>query len=423
MATEESLTVSKVRPGAVLLQDVFSVNQKRLFKAGHRLTPDDIKTLKLSGVQEIVIADESSADSQHEVISQRQSGSSRAGLSLDDAFQPGAVDREAADSVERKYSADAVQQSQKCLNDASETLERIVHRMTCNLAVPAASLAASWQEFLQVARLDSGVALFTLAERNVDLKNQPASQVIISQSIMRAGLASVIAIESGLDSSTCASIATAAMVHDISLLEEMRPVVERMVNSRLTTSILHREHSVFSSQLFSNMDGVSDSMANMIREVHEQVDGSGFPFGLRAEQISFGGRILNVVDSYVRMISDPQDDPYFPADVLAHLVYHTKEGAFDREVVCHLLTATSMYPVGSPVELNNDSDAIVYRSNGFDFTHPVVMQKTAQEDIVFDLRNLGQYITKPLQDNRQQRSRRIRMSSMHNRLWMEGVLV
>ncbi len=83
----------------------------------------------------------------------------------------------------------------------------------------------------------------------------------------------------------------------------------------------------------------------MIREVHEQIDGTGFPYNLKAEQISFGGRILNVVDAYVQMISEPSEDPYFPADAMAHIVYHTKHDAFDREVVCHLLSAASIYPL------------------------------------------------------------------------------
>ena len=45
-------------------------------------------------------------------------------------------------------------------------------------------------------------------------------------------------------------------------------------------------------------------MAQAIESHHEAFDGSGYPFGLKGENIPLFGRILAVVDAYTNMTSD-----------------------------------------------------------------------------------------------------------------------
>jgi len=45
-----------------------------------------------------------------------------------------------------------------------------------------------------------------------------------------------------------------------------------------------------------------DSIAPLILMHHERMDGSGYPNGLKGDQISLGGRIIAVVDSYTAIV-------------------------------------------------------------------------------------------------------------------------
>jgi len=47
-------------------------------------------------------------------------------------------------------------------------------------------------------------------------------------------------------------------------------------------------------------------VAAIVRAHHEKWDGSGYPFGLRGDQIPIGARILSVVDCFDALASDRQ---------------------------------------------------------------------------------------------------------------------
>jgi len=47
-----------------------------------------------------------------------------------------------------------------------------------------------------------------------------------------------------------------------------------------------------------------ERVAQAIESHHEAFDGSGYPFGLKGEDIPLYGRIVAVVDAYVNMTSD-----------------------------------------------------------------------------------------------------------------------
>ena len=78
-----------------------------------------------------------------------------------------------------------------------------------------------------------------------------------------------------------------------------------------------------------------------IVEHHERLDGSGYPFGLRSEQISLMGRIVSVADVYDAITSDR---PYRKAMDEESAIEYMNENSgryFDEECV-HLLTENSM---------------------------------------------------------------------------------
>ena len=86
-------------------------------------------------------------------------------------------------------------------------------------------------------------------------------------------------------------------------------------------------------------------VAPLVRSHHERWDGSGYPSGLRGEQIPLGARILAVVDSFDALTSDrPYRSAVSPDEAIAVLRREAGK-AFDPAIVAQF---TELLPVLTP---------------------------------------------------------------------------
>jgi HD-GYP domain-containing protein (c-di-GMP phosphodiesterase class II) len=61
-----------------------------------------------------------------------------------------------------------------------------------------------------------------------------------------------------------------------------------------------------------------------VRSSHERWDGTGYPDGLRAEEIPLGARIITICDAYDAMT---HERPYRPARTAAEALEELRRGA------------------------------------------------------------------------------------------------
>ena len=72
----------------------------------------------------------------------------------------------------------------------------------------------------------------------------------------------------------------------------------------------------------------------VIRHHHEKLDGSGYPDGLKGDEISMAARIMGVVDIYDALITDrPYRKGMSKEKALAILREEAEGGKLDKEVV------------------------------------------------------------------------------------------
>jgi diguanylate cyclase (GGDEF)-like protein/putative nucleotidyltransferase with HDIG domain len=74
-------------------------------------------------------------------------------------------------------------------------------------------------------------------------------------------------------------------------------------------------------------------VAAIVRAHHEKWDGSGYPFGLRGDQIPIGARILSVVDCFDALASDRQYRKALPLEQAMGVVAMEAGKSFDPEIV------------------------------------------------------------------------------------------
>lgn len=153
-----------------------------------------------------------------------------------------------------------------------------------------------------------------------------------------------------------------AMLHDIGKLElpdrlrwrdDHAPAAER----RLFQS--HAQHGVAIGRKMQ----LPDEVLEIIAQHHEFADGSGYPKGLKGEQISALARVVALVNQYDNLCNagNPAQS-LTPHDALA-LIFARQREAFDATVLAAFIRMMGVYPPGSVLQLNDGRYAIVASVN------------------------------------------------------------
>ena len=147
-----------------------------------------------------------------------------------------------------------------------------------------------------------------------------------------AGLAAMIAREMGMDPDLVEQIRISGYVHDLGKISVPAEILSKPGRlSELEMNII-REHPAHGYEILQDVESGWD-LAEVVYQHHERLDGSGYPRGLKGEEIRLEARILAVADVVEAMASYR---PYRPAIGLNEALEEigTKSGIlYDPEVV------------------------------------------------------------------------------------------
>jgi len=116
-------------------------------------------------------------------------------------------------------------------------------------------------------------------------------------------LARRIARQMGLPKQTCSLLELAGQLHDIGLLAVPESVVKGFSRFGVEEYQSVQKHSEASYEVLRPLEMLAEVLP-AIRHHHERINGTGYPAGLKGEQIPLAGRILAVADAYDAMTHD-----------------------------------------------------------------------------------------------------------------------
>ena len=117
-------------------------------------------------------------------------------------------------------------------------------------------------------------------------------------------LAARLATEAGYDEGTVHMVAVAGIIHDIGKLKITPYIYGRQQDTmRIEEMRYMRLHSKLGAEV-AEREGYDKEIQDIILYHHENYDGTGYPFGLRGEEIPLGARIIRICDVFVALISD-----------------------------------------------------------------------------------------------------------------------
>lgn len=182
-----------------------------------------------------------------------------------------------------------------------------------------------------------------------------------------------IAVEMGLNDENVCRVGVTGLLHDWGMLkvpEHIRNPVKPLGKLERLELQKHVFHSV---NLLEKMTGLPTLVPLVSYQIHEQMNGKGYPRGRVGSNIHLFARILHVAHCYVELTTQSAHRKAIsPYEATIQLFRYTKNGILDPVVLRALLRAQSLFPVGSLVMLSSGSMAKVIRTNGDLFAEPIV---------------------------------------------------
>jgi diguanylate cyclase (GGDEF)-like protein len=118
-----------------------------------------------------------------------------------------------------------------------------------------------------------------------------------------AALAEAVAEEMGLDDHQVREIASAAELHDVGKAAIPDAILAKPGLLDADEWNLIRRHTLLGERIMLQAPALA-SAARLVRASHERIDGTGYPDGLRGDEIPLGARIIFVCDAFDAMVTD-----------------------------------------------------------------------------------------------------------------------
>ena len=163
----------------------------------------------------------------------------------------------------------------------------------------------------------------------------------------------------GLHKRDLRSLAIGAMLMDVGkllvdpeLLQANRELTEEETKE-MRHHVAHGVHLVKKSGI------INQDVLDMVGFHHERYDGSGYPRGLKGDEIPPFARIAAIVDTYDAITSNRSyAEAKAPAEAIK-VLYESRDKQFQAELVESFIQAIGIYPAGTIVELTSGEVGIV----------------------------------------------------------------
>ena len=148
-----------------------------------------------------------------------------------------------------------------------------------------------------------------------------------------ASYATALGQRMGLGDAEVLVLGRGAFLHDVGMLVIPDAVLLKPAPLDPDELGLIRSHTVIGESLISNLRSLQ-SVRSIVRHHHERRDGSGYPDGLRGDEIPFPAQIVGLVDVFEALTSPrPYQDTKTPKEALEVLRHQARRGWHRQDLV------------------------------------------------------------------------------------------
>ncbi len=192
-------------------------------------------------------------------------------------------------------------------------------------------------------------------------------------SLQTAMLATSMGAIMGFSRDALLELGCGCLLHDVGMLMIPSHLLLASGVSSAADRIEIQKHPIYSANLIQDRRDVPQGARHIVYQMHERMNGSGYPRGRSGQQIHPMARVAAVADTFLSLASPrPFRAALHPYAAVERILYAARQGLFDPRAVRALLHTISLFPIGSYVTLSNGQLAQVLRANREDFARPKV---------------------------------------------------
>lgn len=185
----------------------------------------------------------------------------------------------------------------------------------------------------------------------------------------------------GLPEQDLMQLTTAGLLHDVGKMQIPEEILSKPGKLTEEEFALMKQHTVFGYELLRNTPGITEQQALVALRHHERLDGSGYPSGLKGDEIDLFSRIVAVADIFHAM-SSPR--AYRDASAFHEVLYQLSSDAYsalDPAITGLFIQKIMQSMIGQKVQLTNQQQGTVVLVHQHDPLHPLVQIGDAYVDL------------------------------------------
>ncbi|MFX3636170.1 MAG: HD-GYP domain-containing protein [Candidatus Pristimantibacillus sp.] len=324
--------IGLANPGDKLAKPIFQDNGSILLGEGVELNERFINRLQILGIDFLFIEDGNTED---------------------------LIPEETIQDETRKQAVDAVYKTMNSFKDLSPTKGRTI----------APDMGRTFRSVFGQIMQD----LATRPNVLVNLTNIHTTDAYLFQhSVNVAVLAGIMGIAKGYNRIQLEELGIGALMYDIG----MTKVPQKLINKKelMTTEerIIMENHTKDGFDILRKYHDISVVSAHCALQHHERYDGSGYPRGLKRDEIHMYAQIVGIADVYDALTSPrPHRKRYTPNEAIEFL-FAAGNTYFDFELIKLFCRHISIYPVSTTLLLSTGQIGVVAVNNELALHRPRV---------------------------------------------------
>jgi len=157
----------------------------------------------------------------------------------------------------------------------------------------------------------------------------------------------------GMDKDIIKELGTGGLLHDIGKTLTPDEILNKPGKLTDEEFVIMRNHVVESKNILEKTQGLSQIALDVAAQHHERYDGTGYPNGLKGDEISLYGQMASIVDVYDAITANRCYHKGEEPSVVLKLLMKWSNTHFNSELVQKFIQSVGIYPAGSLVMLSN----------------------------------------------------------------------
>ncbi len=203
--------------------------------------------------------------------------------------------------------------------------------------------------------------------------NEQLGEYTYKHSINVGLFSAMIARWIGLNEEEVKELATAGVLHDIGKSKTPPEIINKTGKLTDEEFDIIKRHPQDGYDLMKNNAELSEGIKAAIHQHHEKIDGTGYPQGLKSDEIHLYAKIVAVSDIYDSLTSVRSYKKAICPFKVYEILLDMSKNHLDYSISSTFIERISNYFIGSFVRLNNDENAKIILINKALPTRPLLI--------------------------------------------------